>query len=94
MPDPTPPAVDEAGPTFFATQADFRAWLEANHATRGHLWVGYHKRATGRPSVTWEQTVEEANEHAVSLGEEVDGTWYPVSVGRQRLRWTGTALEP
>lgn len=47
-----------------------------------------------RRAPVWEQTVEEANEHAVSLGEEVDGTWYPVSVGAQRLRWTGTALEP
>ncbi len=47
-------------PTFFPTPADFRAWLEAHHATTDALWVGYHKKATGRPSVTWEETVVEA----------------------------------
>ncbi|MBO6576816.1 MAG: YdeI/OmpD-associated family protein [Rhodothermales bacterium] len=47
-------------PTFFPTPADFRAWLEANHANEDHLWVGYYKKATGKPSVTWEDTVDEA----------------------------------
>lgn len=47
-------------PTFFPTPADFRAWLEREHATASHLWVGYYKKATGRPSVTWEETVDEA----------------------------------
>ena len=50
----------EHTPTFFAAPADFRAWLEAHHATTDHLWVGYHKKATNRPSVTWEDTVDEA----------------------------------
>ncbi len=47
-------------PTFFPTPADFRAWLEAHHATTDHLWVGYYKKATNKPSVTWEDTVDEA----------------------------------
>jgi uncharacterized protein YdeI (YjbR/CyaY-like superfamily) len=47
-------------PTFFPTPADFRAWLEEHHATTDHLWVGYYKKATKKPSVTWEETVEEA----------------------------------
>ena len=47
-------------PTFFPEPADFRAWLEANHAKTDHLWVGYYKKATKKPSVTWEDTVEEA----------------------------------
>ena len=46
--------------TFFATPADFRAWLEEHHATASELWVGYYKKATGEPSITWEQAVEEA----------------------------------
>lgn len=50
----------EPKPTFFRTPAAFRAWLEANHETADHLWVGYYKKATKRPSVTWEETVEEA----------------------------------
>ncbi len=54
---PEPPTVD---PTFFPTPADFRAWLEKNHNKESVLWVGYYKKATGKPSVTWEETVDEA----------------------------------
>jgi len=45
---------------FFAAPAAWRAWLEAHHADAGEVWVGYHKRATGRPSLTWAQSVDEA----------------------------------
>jgi len=47
-------------PTFFPAPADFRAWLKEHHATTDHLWVGYYKKATNKPSVTWEDTVDEA----------------------------------
>ena len=50
----------EPAPTFFPTPADFRAWLEDHHASSDHLWVGYYKKATGKPSVTWDDTVVEA----------------------------------
>ncbi|MEM7231900.1 MAG: YdeI/OmpD-associated family protein [Planctomycetota bacterium] len=50
----------EPEPVFFAFPDDFRAWLENHHTTSDHLWVGYYKKATKRPSVTWEETVEEA----------------------------------
>lgn len=45
---------------FFPEAAAFRAWLDENHASADHLWVGYHRKASGRPSVTWEETVVEA----------------------------------
>ncbi|HET7232857.1 MAG TPA: YdeI/OmpD-associated family protein [Longimicrobium sp.] len=47
-------------PTFFATPEEFRAWLHANHATANELWVGFHKVGSGRPSITWPQSVDEA----------------------------------
>ena len=47
-------------PTFFATPADFRAWLAANHTTTDELWVGFYKKASGRPSITWPESVDEA----------------------------------
>jgi uncharacterized protein YdeI (YjbR/CyaY-like superfamily) len=47
-------------PTYFATPADWRRWLEQNHATAGELLVGFHKRATGTPSITWPESVDEA----------------------------------
>ena len=50
----------EPSPTFFTAPAEFRAWLEEHGATTDHLWVGYYKKATNMPSVTWEETVEEA----------------------------------
>jgi uncharacterized protein YdeI (YjbR/CyaY-like superfamily) len=47
-------------PTFFPTPADFRAWLEAHHQQEDALWVGYYKKATGLPSVTWPESVDQA----------------------------------
>lgn len=46
--------------TYFETADSFRAWLAENHESAEALWVGYWKKATGRPSVTWEETVDEA----------------------------------
>lgn len=47
-------------PTFFATPEEFRAWLHAHHQTAGELWVGFHKVGSGKPSITWPQSVDEA----------------------------------
>lgn len=47
-------------PRFFPTPASFRAWLAAHHATETELWLGFHKKATGRPSLTWQESVREA----------------------------------
>jgi uncharacterized protein YdeI (YjbR/CyaY-like superfamily) len=47
-------------PTFFATPADFRAWLEQHHADTPELLVGYCKKGSGRPSITWPESVDEA----------------------------------
>lgn len=47
-------------PTFFATPAEFRAWFEANHQSARELLVGFHKRGSGKPSITWPESVDEA----------------------------------
>jgi uncharacterized protein YdeI (YjbR/CyaY-like superfamily) len=47
-------------PVFFAAPSDLRAWFEKNHATSKELWVGYYKKGTGKPSVTWPESVNEA----------------------------------
>lgn len=47
-------------PTFFRTPADFRAWLEKNHARKTELYVGYYKKASGKTGITWQQSVDEA----------------------------------
>jgi uncharacterized protein YdeI (YjbR/CyaY-like superfamily) len=46
--------------TFFETPADFRAWLEQNHESETELLVGFYKKASGRPSITWPESVAEA----------------------------------
>ena len=45
---------------FFATPSELRDWFDANHETAEELWVGYHRKATGRASVDWSQAVDEA----------------------------------
>jgi uncharacterized protein YdeI (YjbR/CyaY-like superfamily) len=47
-------------PKFFATPADFRAWLETHHEAAKELLVGFHKKGTGKPSITWPESVDEA----------------------------------
>ena len=47
-------------PTFFATPAAFRAWLRKHHQTADELWVGYYRKDSGKPSITWQESVDEA----------------------------------
>jgi uncharacterized protein YdeI (YjbR/CyaY-like superfamily) len=46
-------------PRFFATTTELRAWLEDNHATATELWVGFYRRGSGKPSITWQELVDE-----------------------------------
>lgn len=48
------------GPVFFPTPAEFRAWLKENHASRQQLLVGFHKKDSGWPSITWPESVHQA----------------------------------
>lgn len=45
---------------FFETPAEWRRWLAAHHATATELRVGFLKKATGQPSITWPEAVDEA----------------------------------
>jgi uncharacterized protein YdeI (YjbR/CyaY-like superfamily) len=45
---------------FFKSPPDFRKWLEKHHATTPELWVGYYKKDSGKPSITWPESVDEA----------------------------------
>jgi len=47
-------------PKFFATPAAWRAWLKENHNKSTELWVGFHKRSSGKPSITWAESVDSA----------------------------------
>ena len=47
-------------PVFFETPTKFAAWLRTHHARETELLVGFYKKASGRPSLTWPESVAEA----------------------------------
>jgi uncharacterized protein YdeI (YjbR/CyaY-like superfamily) len=70
-------------PTFFATPADFRAWLERHHESHSELIVGFHKRGSGRPSITWPEAVDQA----LCFGW-IDGVRRRIDDASYRIRFT------
>jgi uncharacterized protein YdeI (YjbR/CyaY-like superfamily) len=47
-------------PKFFRSPAELRKWFERNHETESELLVGFYKKGSGKPSVTWPESVDEA----------------------------------
>lgn len=47
-------------PTFFATQSEFRKWLDKHHGAATELLVGFYKVGSGRESMTWPESVDQA----------------------------------
>ncbi len=47
-------------PVFFATPAAFRAWLKQHHKKDDELIVGFYRKDSGQPSITWQEAVDEA----------------------------------
>ena len=70
-------------PTFFATPAEWRAWLEKHHATATELSVGFWKKDSGKPSITWPQSVDEA----LAFGW-IDGVRHRIDDESYRIRFT------
>ena len=68
---------------YFASPEKFREWLEQHHATDSELWVGFHKKDTGRPSLTWPESVDEA----LCFGW-IDGIRKSVSAAAYVIRFT------
>lgn len=47
-------------PKFFKTQKELRKWFEKKHNKMDEIWIGYYKKATGKQSITWSESVDEA----------------------------------
>ena len=47
-------------PKFFTTPAKFREWLEKNHDTATELLIGFHRKASGKKSITYHEALDEA----------------------------------
>src|SRR5258707_13858074 len=45
---------------YFKSTQDFRRWLEKHHAITQELWVGYYKKSSQQPSITWPESVDQA----------------------------------
>ena len=70
-------------PTFFATPDELRAWLERNHDTAQELFVGFYKKGSGKPSLTWSDSVDEA----LCFGW-IDGVRRPIDDVSYAIRFT------
>jgi uncharacterized protein YdeI (YjbR/CyaY-like superfamily) len=70
-------------PKFFATLADWRAWLEKHHTDTEELWVGFFKRDSGRPSITWPESVD----GALCFGW-IDGVRHGIEEISYKIRFT------
>ena len=51
---------DEGKIKFFKSPSDWRKWLEAHHLAVQELWVGFYKKDSGKPSISWPQSVDGA----------------------------------
>ncbi|HKI78866.1 MAG TPA: YdeI/OmpD-associated family protein [Ignavibacteriaceae bacterium] len=47
-------------PKFLSGPLKFRKWLEANHKSKKELLVGFYKKSSGKPSITWPESVDQA----------------------------------
>ena len=70
-------------PNFFKTPADFRPWLVKNYDKADELLVGFYKKASGKPSITWPESVDEA----LCVGW-IDGIRRSIDEERYSIRFT------
>lgn len=81
-------------PKFFATPEAFRAWLDAYHERETELLVGFYKKDSGKPSITWPESVDEA----LSVGwidgkrQRVDELCYTIRFTPRQARSNWSAI--
>jgi uncharacterized protein YdeI (YjbR/CyaY-like superfamily) len=47
-------------PMFFESPAEWREWLREHHATSTEAWLGFYRKESGMPTMTWSDSVDEA----------------------------------
>lgn len=96
--------------THFAMPAELQKWFAKHHTSAQELWVGFHKRGSGKPSITWPESVDEAlcvgwiDGVRKSLGEESyvirftprkpTSTWSVVNVNRVAVLTVEGRMQP
>lgn len=79
----TPGGTPDRPATFFADAAEFRAWLEVNHATATELWMGLKKKHVVDRGLTWHEAVPQA----LCFGW-IDSVAQRIDDDSVRQRWT------
>ena len=70
-------------PTYFDDQDKFRQWLELHHDKEKEIIVGFYKVSSGKPSMTWSQSVDQA----LCFGW-IDGVTRSINHERYCIRFT------
>jgi uncharacterized protein YdeI (YjbR/CyaY-like superfamily) len=73
----------EGEPIFFRNQVALREWFVENSDKTREAWIGYYKRSTGKESITWEESVEEA----ICFGW-IDGIRKSIDDSSYKIRFT------
>ena len=74
---------EQTRPRFFESGDEFRAWLGRHHDDVAELWVGFRKRDSGRPSMTWSESVDQS----LCFGW-IDGVRRSVDASAYMIRFT------
>ena len=77
------PTKTQPNPIFFAKPSELHVWLEKNDDKASEIWVGFHKKSSGQPSITWPESVDEA----ICFGW-IDGVRRSVSDTSYAIRFT------
>ncbi len=84
-------------PKFFPTPAEFSNWLRSNHARETELLVGFYKRDSGLPSMTWPESVDAALCYGWIDGvrRRIDDVSYSIrfSPRKQRSIWSAVNIK-
>lgn len=82
-PRPSPSSNRRLEPKHFDTPDEFRAWLEEQHDSASELLVGFMKKTTGKPGITWPEAVDQA----LCFGW-IDGVRRSIDSDRYSIRFT------
>jgi uncharacterized protein YdeI (YjbR/CyaY-like superfamily) len=84
----------QPGLRFFANPPDFRKWLATHHETKSELWVGFYRKDSRRPSITWPESVDEALCFGWIDGirKKVDEQSYKIRFTPRKLRSTWSTV--
>lgn len=75
---------------FFKTSMNLRRWFEKHHAKKSEQWIGFYKTTSGKQSITWPESVDQA----LCFGW-IDGVRKSIDEQRYTIRFTprkGTSI--